>query len=165
MFLTSAFREFLFASSTKYRTPTQVSGLTCKRDDISILKKSLSLRVVDAGDDEGTMAELYALESPEYSTERAGIHIVASPKHADGLVIVGAITDNMKKAVLDAYEVIPEPKIVIACGDRAIHGDTRFYGAQTGARDILRIDIEIPGNPPRAIEIFSHLQTFIDRIQ
>ena len=144
MFLLSAAREFFFTLSTRYKTPNTITPIQSERDDLALLKKSLSLRVIDAGDDEGTMAELYALESPEYSTEQLGIHIVASPKHADGIMIVGAITDNMKQAVLDAYEVVPEPKIVIACGDRAIHGDPRFYGAKTSTSDLLKVDLSIP---------------------
>jgi Ni,Fe-hydrogenase III small subunit len=91
-----------------------------------MLQKSLKLRVVDAGDDEGTMAELYALEGPQYSLESYGIFFTASPKHADGVVVVGAITKNMKAALQSAYDLTPHPKVVIACGDKAIHGDKRF---------------------------------------
>lgn len=90
------------------------------------LQKSLKLRVVDAGDDESTMAELTSLQGPAYSLESYGIDFVASPKHADGIVIVGAITQNMLDPLLRAYNVIPEPKIVIALGNKAIHGDPRF---------------------------------------
>lgn len=92
----------------------------------ALMRKSLKLRVVDAGDDEGLMAELYALEGPQYSLESYGIFFTASPKHADGILVVGAITHNMKDAVKSAYDVIPNPKIIIACGDKAIHGDKRF---------------------------------------
>jgi|GEM_PF-3287158 len=92
----------------------------------NILKKSLKLRVVDSGDDEGTMAELYALEGPQYSLESYGVFFTASPKHADGIVVVGAVTKNMKAALQSAYNLTPNPKIVIACGDKAINGDKRF---------------------------------------
>ena len=129
-----------------------------------LLKRSLKLRVVDAGDDEGTMAELYALEGPQYSLESYGIFFTASPKHADGIVVVGAITHNMKAAVQAAYHVIPHPKIIIACGDKAIHGDPRFSEVVGWTKDVLgNVDLEIPGNPPTAKEILSYLTSFIQK--
>jgi len=103
----------------------------------SVLKKSLKLRVVDAGDDEATMAELYALEGPQYSLESYGISFTASPKHADGIMVVGAVSKNMKAALMSAYDLTPRPKIVIACGDRALQGDTRFAEIAGSAKEVL----------------------------
>lgn len=73
----------------------------------------------------------------------------------------GAITDNMRQAVLDVYDVIPWPKIVIACGDKAIYGDSRFYATTIATQDILPVDIVIPWNPPRAIDILSYIDKYM----
>lgn len=127
----------------------------------ALLKKSLKLRVVDCGDDEATMAELYALEWPAYSTESYGISFTASPKHADGVVIVGALAHNMLAATKNAVELTPNPKVIIALGDRAIHGDKRFAGVSGWAHDFFKVDLDIPGNPPTALDILSHLVAFV----
>jgi len=129
-----------------------------------ILCKSLKLRVIDSWDDESTMAELYALEGPAYSIQSYGIDFVSSPKHADWVVIVGSIPQNMQNAVRDAYKVIQEPKVIIALWDGAINGDSRFTNCLS-ARDVLgKVDLEIPGNPATAKEILSYLASFTKKI-
>lgn len=128
------------------------------------LCKSLKLRVIDSWDDESTMAELYALEWPAYSVQSYGIDFVASPKHADWVVIVWSIPKNMQQAVLDAYKVIQEPKVVIALGDFAINWDPRFTDCKS-AKDLLwKVDLEIPGDPATAKVILSHLWSFIKKV-
>ncbi len=123
------------------------------------IKKSLKFRVVDAWDDEGTMAELYALEWPAYPLENYWIWFWASPKHVDWLIIVWAITKNMKQATMNAWERVPEPKILIALWDKAISWDKRFNEIAWSVKDIFPNEqvIEIPGNPPKAQTIFSYL--------
>ncbi len=127
----------------------------------ALLKNSLKLRVVDCGDDEATMAELYALEWPAYSVESYGIWFTASPKHADGVVIVGALAHNMLEATKNAVELTPNPKVIIALGDKAIAWDKRFAGVAWGAHDFFNVDLDIPGNPPKAIDILSYLVSFV----
>jgi len=128
------------------------------------LRKSLKLRVIDSWDDESTMAELYALEWPAYSVQSYGIDFVASPKHADWVVIVGSIPKNMQQAVLDAYKVIQEPKVVIAIGDYAINGDPRFTDCKSAKEVLWKVDLEIPGNPANAKVILSYFWSFIKKI-
>lgn len=164
MFIYYSIKEFIYTLFTKYKKPSRVQGLhvKTKKEVLDVVRKSFSIRVVDAWDDEWTMVELYALESPEYSTESVWLHVVASPKHWDALLIVWAIADNMKQAVLDAYDSTPHPKVVIACWDKAINWDKRFYGAKTWVRDILPVDLEIPGNPPKAIDIYSYINEYLN---
>ena len=160
MFEISLFKEFLNKLKEKSKKPYKVS---LKQFAPSILQKSLKLRVIDSWDDEWTMAELYALEWPNYSVQAYWIDFVASPKHSDWIVIVGAIPQNMQQAVLDAYKIIAEPKIVIACWDKAINWDKRFTNC-LWAKDLLKVDLEIPWNPPSAIDIFSYLASYTKKI-
>jgi len=127
------------------------------------LKKSLTLRVIDAWDDESTMIELYSLEWPYYSLWAYWINFTASPKHSDGLVIVWAITKNMEQSVKNAFDVISSPKIIIACGDKAIHWDKKFDEISWWVQDVLWIkpDLEIPWNPPSSKDIFDYLVSFV----
>jgi len=126
-----------------------------------VLKKSLKLRCIDVGDDEGIMAELYSLEAPNYSLESYNISFTASPKHADWILVVGAVTQNMKQALIEAYNVVPEPKVIIACGDKAINWDKRFSDVVGSVRDVLgHVDLEIPGNPSSK-DIFNYLVNFV----
>lgn len=128
------------------------------------LCKSLKLRVIDSWDDESTMAELYALEGPAYSVQSYWIDFVASPKHADGVVIVWSIPKNMQQAVIDAYKVIQEPKVVIAIWDFAINWDNRFTNCKSAKEVLWKVDLEIPGNPATAKNILSHLWSFIKKV-
>jgi len=124
------------------------------------LRKSLKLRCIDVGDDEGIMAELYSLEWPKYSLESYNISFTASPKHADGIFVVGAVTKNMEKALKDAWEVVPEPKVIIACGGKAINGDDRFENCKSVKEVLWKVDLEIPWNPSSK-DIFNYLVNFI----
>ena len=124
------------------------------------LRKSLKLRCIDVGDDEGIMAELYSLEWPKYSLESYNISFTASPKHADWIFVVWAVTKNMQRALKDAYEVVPEPKVIIACWDKAINWDKRFEDCKSVKEVLWKVDLEIPGNPSSK-DIFNYLVNFI----
>jgi len=123
------------------------------------LKKSLKFRVVDAWDDEWTLSELYALEWPAYPLDNYWIDFWASPKHVDWLIIVWAISKNMKEPIKNAWDKILEPKILVALWDKAIFWDDRFKEVVWWVKDIFsdRQIIKIPWNPPKAQDIFSHL--------
>ena len=126
-----------------------------------ILKKSLKLRCIDVWDNEWIMAELYSLEWPSYSLESYNISFTASPKHADWIFVVWAVTKNMKKALIDAWDVVPEPKIIIACWDKAINWDKRFNEVVWSVKDVLgKVDLEIPWNPSSK-DIFNYLVNFV----
>ncbi|HXH85849.1 MAG TPA: NADH-quinone oxidoreductase subunit B family protein [Nitrospira sp.] len=128
-------------------------------------KKSLTIREVDTGSCNACEMEMNALANPVYDIERFGIHIVASPRHADALVVTGPVTVNMEKALKDVHRQTPDPKIVIALGDCAINcGVFKGSYAVTGPVDRhIPVDVRIPGCPPRPVNILNALQKLRDR--
>jgi Ni,Fe-hydrogenase III small subunit/ferredoxin len=116
-----------------------------------ILGRSLAIREVDAGSCNGCEMEIGALNNPVYDLERLGIHFVASPRHADMLLVTGPVTRNMELALQKTYRATPAPKIVVAVGACGISGG--IFGnhyATIGAVDaVVPVDVFIPGCPPR----------------
>lgn len=125
----------------------------------SIFNGSLAIRQIDAGSDNACEQELVALSNVFYDVERFGIHFVASPKHADMLMITGPMTRNMAKAVRRAYDETPNPKIVVAIGDDAINGGLfkGSYAVLDGVNKVVPVDYNIPGDPPSPKTILLHL--------
>jgi len=124
-----------------------------------LFRGSLAIRQVDAGSDNACEQELVALSNAFYDIERFGIHFVASPKHADMLMVTGPVTRNMAEAVRRAYEATPDPKIVVAVGDDAINGGIfrGSYAVLDGVNAVIPVNYNIPGNPPSPKEILIHL--------
>ncbi|MBP7087631.1 MAG: NADH-quinone oxidoreductase subunit NuoB [Methanomassiliicoccales archaeon] len=115
-----------------------------------VLGRSLNIREVDAGSCNGCEVEVNSLSNPIYDLERFGIKIVASPRHADMLLVTGPVTRNMLPALMKTYNATPEPRLVAAMGTCAISGGPfgGTYAAGNGVAEALPVDIYIPGCPP-----------------
>lgn len=129
--------------------------------------RSLRLRSVAAGSCNGCEAELVALGNVVFDMARFGVQFVASPRHADGLVITGAVSRNMRDAVYRTYEAVPEPRLVIAVGACAINGgpfrDSPEVG--NGVPDDLAVDLWIPGCPPHPLTVLDGLLRLLGRME
>ena len=124
------------------------------------LGRSLHVRQVDAGSCNGCELEIAATTNPVYDLERFGIHLVASPRHADVLLVTGPVTRNMEIALRRTYEAAPEPRIVVAVGACGCSGGIfgeGTYAAVGGVDRVLPVDVYIPGCPPRPQAILNGL--------
>lgn len=121
--------------------------------------RSLRIRHVDAGSTNAEELELTALGNAYYDIERFGLSFVASPRHADILTVSGPVTRNMEHALRTAYEMMPEPRIVVAIGDGACTGGIwKGSYAVVGPVDaVIPVDVRIPGDPPEPSEILRGL--------
>jgi len=129
--------------------------------------RSLHIREVDAGSCNACEVEVTALSNPIYDMERFGIHIVASPRHADMLLVTGPVTRNMELALLKTYNATPSPKLVAAMGSCAcnggIFGDT--YASGGGVDKFIPVDVYIPGCPPRPQAVIFGLMVAMDKFE
>src|SRR5947208_3288163 len=130
------------------------------------LGRSLSIREVDAGSCNGCELEIHALNNAYYDLERFGIRFVASPRHADVLTVTGPVTRNMAEALKRTYEAIPDPKWVVSIGDCARDGGcfAASYAVLGGAREVVPVDLHIPGCPPSPTDILKGLLALMDRV-
>src|SRR5713101_2885628 len=117
--------------------------------------RSLSIREVDAGSCNGCELEIHALNNPVYDLERFGLKFVASPRHADVLLVTGPVTANMKTALERTYHATPDPKWVVALGDCACTGGLfkGSYACIGAVENVVPVDLHIHGCPPRPVEI------------
>jgi Ni,Fe-hydrogenase III small subunit len=126
--------------------------------------RSLAIREVDAGSCNGCELEINALSGPHYDLERFGLRFVASPRHADLLLVTGPVTRNMREALLRTYDAVPAPKWVVAAGDCAAHCGV-FAGAAgvVGAvADVVPVDLHIPGCPPSPRQLLAGLVALLE---
>ncbi|HEY5559416.1 MAG TPA: NADH-quinone oxidoreductase subunit B family protein [Steroidobacteraceae bacterium] len=123
------------------------------------LGRSLAIRQVDAGSCNGCELEIHALNNAYYDLERFGIRFVASPRHADVLLVTGPVTHNMREALERTYAATPAPKWVVAVGGCARDGGcfAESYAVAGGVSDVVPVDLHIPGCPPRPVEILRGL--------
>ena len=138
-------------------------GREIKREIDAVFSRSLVIRELDTGSDNAAEIEINNLTNPFYDIERFGITFTASPRHADVLLVTGAVTHNMTIAAKKTYEAMPSPKFVIAVGDDACNGGifTDTYAVNGGADIVVPVDLKIPGNPPSPLEILQALLGFM----
>ncbi|HEV8642456.1 MAG TPA: NADH-quinone oxidoreductase subunit B family protein [Methylomirabilota bacterium] len=130
-----------------------------------LLGRAVAIREVDAGSCNGCEVEITGLMSPVYDSERFGIHFVASPRHADLLLVTGPVTRNMEIPLLKTYEATPYPKVVVAVGDCAqTCGVFRGSYAVLGSVDaVIPVDVFVAGCPPEPSDILRGILTALDR--
>jgi len=123
------------------------------------LGRSLSIREVDAGSCNGCELEIHALQNAFYDLERFGLRFVASPRHADVLLVTGPVTKNMREALERTYNATPDPKWVVAVGDCAADGGifAGSYAVAGGVSKVVPVDLHIRGCPPSPVEILKGL--------
>src|SRR5215475_13490128 len=123
------------------------------------LGRSLSIREVDAGSCNGCELEIHALNNPYYDLERFGLRFVASPRHADVLMVTGPVTTNMAEALKRTYDATPDPKWVVAVGDCAVDGGlfAGSYAVVGGVGAVVPVDLHIKGCTPSPIQLLQGL--------
>ena len=130
-----------------------------------LMGKALNIRQLDAGSCNGCEAEISALTNPYYDLERFGIHFVASPKHADMLLVTGPVTRNMAAAVRNTYEAVPEPRLVVAVGACGVSGGlfTQSYAVEGPVSAAIPVDGYIPGCPPTPAMLVAGILHVLER--
>jgi Ni,Fe-hydrogenase III small subunit len=127
------------------------------------LGRSLSIREIDAGSCNGCELEIHALNNPFYDLERFGLRFVASPRHADVLMVTGPVSRNMRQALERTYAATPDPKWVVAVGDCALDGGVfaGSYAVVGGVSAVVPVDLHIRGCPPRPDQLLAGLLALI----
>jgi Ni,Fe-hydrogenase III small subunit len=130
------------------------------------LGRSLSIREVDAGSCNGCELEIHALNNAYYDVERFGLRFVASPRHADVLMVTGPVTRNMRDALARTYEATPNPKWVVTVGDCARDGGcfAGSYAVVGGVSAVIPVDLHISGCPPAPIAMLRGLLALLERV-
>ena len=131
------------------------------------LGRSLSIREVDAGSCNGCELEIHALNNAFYDVERFGLRFVASPRHADVLLVTGPVTRNMREALERTYAATPDPKWVVGVGDCALNGGcfAASYAVVGGVSAVIPVDLHVPGCPPPPLEILKGLLALLEAVE
>jgi len=145
----------------------QTLARALNREMLRIFGRSLKLRQVSAGGCNACELDINVLNTPVFDLSRFGIQFVASPRHADGIVVTGPITRNMKDALLKTYQAVPDPKIVVAVGTCAISGGLFADSpeASKGLDTIIPVDLYIPGCTPHPLTILDGFLRLLGRIE
>ena len=130
---------------------------------LQLLGRALAIRQVDAGSCNGCELEIHALNNPYYNIEGLGIRFVASPRHADMLLVTGPVAKNMEHALRIAYEATPDPKLVVAVGDCGCTGGIfgESYASCGKVANVIPVDVAVPGCPPAPIAILQAILTAV----
>jgi Ni,Fe-hydrogenase III small subunit/ferredoxin-like protein FixX len=128
-------------------------------------RRSLQILVVDAGDCGACLNEVKQLNNPYYNMHRLGFFLTPTPRHADVMLVVGALTDHMRVPLRKAYDAMPGPKRVVAVGACAVSGGVfgRSFICAGGVAEMLPVDVEVPGNPPPPLAILHGLLVAVGR--
>lgn len=155
----SIFRSLFSRSSSEPRAslPEIVPG--------THLRGSLQLRHVDVGSCNGCELEIASAFAPTYDAARFGVRLVASPRHADGILVTGVVTRNMAAPLARTVAALARPSVVIACGDCAVNGGIfrDAYGVEAPLTTLVDVDVEIPGCPPHPDAITQALRSLTNR--
>jgi len=132
---------------------------------LAILGQALAIRQVDAGSCNGCELEIHALNNPYYNLEGLGIKFVASPRHADMLLVTGPVARNMMLALRRTYDATPAPKLVVAIGDCGCSGGIFGEGYASCGRvsNVIPVDVAVPGCPPPPLEILRGILAAVRR--
>jgi Ni,Fe-hydrogenase III small subunit len=132
---------------------------------LDVLGRALCIRAIDAGSCNGCELEIHALNNPLYNMEGLGIRFVASPRHADLLLITGPVAKNMEVALRRTYDATPDPKLVVAIGDCGCTGGIfgESYASCGRVSNVFPVDVAVPGCPPNPRQILCGILTAISR--
>jgi Ni,Fe-hydrogenase III small subunit len=130
---------------------------------LALLGRALAIRHVDAGSCNGCELEIHAANNPYYNLEGQGIKFVASPRHADMLLVTGPVSRNMEEALRRTFEAMPEPKLVVAIGDCGCDGGIfgENYASRGRVANVIPVDVAVPGCPPEPAAIIQGILTAV----
>lgn len=140
-------------------------GVELKSQIYKRFGRSFHIREVDTGSCGGCESEIIAMTNPIYDIQRFGVDFVASPRHADALLVAGPVSKNMILALKKTYDAMPEPKYVITLGECAIDGGVfkDSYYCESGVKNIIPVSVHIPGCPPDPTTIIKYLLAFLKK--
>jgi len=140
-------------------------GERIQSEILAILGRALTIREVDAGSCNACELEIHALNNPYYNIEGLGIRFVASPRHADMLLVTGPVSRHMEEALKRTYDATPAPKLVVAVGDCGRDGGPfcGSYASCNGVGNVIPVDVVVPGCPPEPVEILRGILTAVRR--
>lgn len=156
-------RKIRQTGRTAEPAPARPDGPACPK--ATALHGSVQLRHVDAGSCNGCEIEIGSAFGPVYDAERYGARLVASPRHADALLVTGPVTRNMAVPLRRTFEAVSEPRIVVALGDCAIDAGefAGGYGVHGSVADVVPVDVQVPGCPPEPAAIVAALRGLTGR--
>jgi Ni,Fe-hydrogenase III small subunit len=155
-----------FTEAPPPKEDAEIAELAASLDQLSRrrLGRSLAIREIDAGSCNGCELEIHALNNVFYDLERFGLRFVASPRHADVLMVTGPVTKNMREALERTYNATPDPKWVVAVGDCALDGGifAGSYAVAGGVSGVIPVDLHIRGCPPNPIQLLKGLLALLE---
>jgi Ni,Fe-hydrogenase III small subunit len=165
-------RQIAHAGIATEPAPTDAGGLDASASAIhgeilAMLGQALTIRQVDAGSCNGCELEIHALNNPYYNLEGRGIKFVASPRHADLLLVTGPVARNMALALQRTYDATPAPKLVVAVGDCGCTGGIFGQGYASCGRvaNVIPVDVTVPGCPPPPLDILRGILLAVQRLR